>query len=47
MANCVVAVYLTVAAYKAAVEALDDTKFLGAAAVVEDGKMKIVLTRKA
>lgn len=48
MANCVCEVYLTLAAFEAAVEDLDDTKFLGAFTYREPGTTleKIVLVHK-
>jgi|ADurb_Cas_02_Slu_FD_contig_21_516767_length_360_multi_3_in_0_out_0_2 hypothetical protein len=48
MANCVCTVYLTLAAFETAVEALDDTKFLGAFTYREAGTSveKIVLVAK-
>ena len=48
MANCVVEVYTTLSAFETAVEALDDTKFLGSFTYRELGSTleKIVLVRK-
>lgn len=48
MTNCVCTVYTTLAAFETAVEALDDTKFLGAFTYREPGTTldKIVLVAK-
>lgn len=48
MANCVCTIYTTLAAYEAAVEALDDTKYLGTFVYREQGTRteKIVLVQK-
>lgn len=49
MANCVCNVYTTLASFKTAVEALDDTKFLDAFTYREPGTTldKIILISKA
>ena len=46
MTNCACDVYTTVKDLKAAIEALDDTKFLGMIVVVEDGMHKAVVAHK-
>lgn len=46
MTDCVANVYTSAAAAKAALEALDDTKFLGIVSVKEENMPKIIVVHK-
>jgi hypothetical protein len=47
MANCVPTVYTTVLAATTAIALIDEAKLLSVCSVVEDGKLKIIVTTKA
>jgi hypothetical protein len=46
MANCIVEVYADTATAHTEIEKIDDSKFLGMAVFVEDGKSKLIVAKK-